>query len=90
MVEECAVEGGREGQPASTLKGGRESLLVGEPAFTLEDKPTSSAERKGTSASVSGTQTQTHLWSFGFYLFWGFLFGGFFYLVGWRVEGGGR
>ena len=40
--------------------------------------------------AASGTQTQTHLWSYGLYLFWGFLFGGFFNLVGWRVEGGGR
>ena len=64
VVEECAVEGGREsslvGEPAaSTLKGGRE--------VPLEDKP----------ASASGTQTQMHLWSFGFHLFWGFCLMGF-------------
>ena len=82
--ESCALEGGREGQPASTLKGGPESLLVGEPAFTLEDKPTSSAESQRTSVSVSGTQTQTYLWSYGFYLFWGF-----FILLGGGLRVGG-
>lgn len=75
VVEECAVEGERftlECEPTSTLVGGPESLFVwstvkGGGEVSLEDKPASG----------------THLWSYGFYLFW------VFYLVGWRVEGGG-